>query len=356
MAIDTTISSGNKPSRLLFISVPRTASNLLLKILDIHHQPNVLTNRRGGYFFFEAFMTAARDVHLNKPFEQWSETEKTKVHDAFQQCLNSLEDYSAQAQRDNKIMFAKEHAFWFINPAVLNSQSDDLPSASGDMFNTFRLSLPDTYGPEQTFSENNQTLLPDQYLLTWQFAFLIRHPALAWPSMYRAMIRMSKLGFLDDDGVKGASVTNMTLKWTRKLFDWCLGQPDEPVEPLVIDAHDIIHNPGAVLRFCEAAGLDTNAIQFVWGGENDEKKAENFVSSDPSESKDMHQASARIMLSTLEASKGIVKDKAPAAVDIDIEAEKWRAEFGDEVAGIIEKAVWDAMPDYEYLRERRVQG
>lgn len=224
------------------------------------------------------------------------------------------------------------------------------------MFNTFRLSLPDTYGPEQTFSENNQTLLPDQYLLTWQFAFLIRHPALAWPSMYRAMIRMSKLGFLDDDGVKGASVTNMTLKWTRKLFDWCLGQPGEPVEPLVIDAHDIIHNPGAVLRFCEAAGLDTNAIQFVWGGENDEKKAENFVSSDPSESKDMHQASARIMLSTLEASKGIVKDKAPAAVDIDIEAEKWRAEFGDEVAGIIEKAVWDAMPDYEYLRERRVQG
>lgn len=167
------------------------------------------------------------------------------------------------------------------------------------------------------------------------------------------MVKISKLGFLDDDGVKGASLSNMTLTWTRKLFDWCLEQPDEPTVPLVIDAHDVIHNPDSVLRFCEAAGLDTDAIQFEWGGENDRKKSDTWVPSDPT---GMHQQTAHIMLSTLEASKGIVKDKAPAIVDIEAEAEKWRSEFGNEVAGLIEKAVWDAMPDYEHLRERRVRA
>lgn len=37
MAIATTIPTENTPPRLLLISVPRTASNLLLKILDIHN-------------------------------------------------------------------------------------------------------------------------------------------------------------------------------------------------------------------------------------------------------------------------------------------------------------------------------
>lgn len=353
MAIATTIPTENIPPRLLLISVPRTASNLLLKILDIHNQPNVLTNQKGGYFFYDAFMTATRDGHLNKSIDQWTDPEKTEVRNAFQQCLNTLEEYSAQAQRDNKVMFTKEHAFWFVNPAAMHAQPGDSPSAKGDTCNSFRLSLPGTYGPKQSFSRHNQTVLPDEYLRTWRLAFLIRHPALAWPSMYRAMVKMSKLGFLDDDGVKGASLSNMTLTWTRKLFDWCLEQPDEPTVPLVIDAHDVIHNPGSVLRFCEAAGLDTNAVQFEWDGENDRKKSENWVSSDPN---NMHQKAARIMLSSLEASKGIVKDKAPATVDIEAEAEKWRGEFGDEAAGLIERAVWDAMPDYEYLKERRVRG
>lgn len=352
MAIATTDPPENKPQRLLLISVPRTASNLLLKILNIHHQPNFLTGQKGGYFFYDGFLTATHESRLNRPTDKWSDLEKTEVRNTFQQCLNSLEEYSAQAQRDNKVMFAKEHAFWFINPAVTHVQPGDSPSTKDDKLNAFRVNPLETYGPEQTFSENNHTVLPDEYLRTWKIAFLIRHPALAWPSMYRAMTKMSKLGILDDDGVKGASLLNMTLTWTRKLFDWCLEQPDEQTVPLVMDANDIIHNPGSVLRFCEATGLDTNAVRFEWSEENDANKLEGWVSNDPSNT---HHKAARIMLSTLEASKGVVKDKTPATVDIKAEAEKWKAEFGDEIAGCIEKAVWDAMPDYEYLKERRVR-
>lgn len=352
MAIDTT---ENTPPRLLLVSVPRTASNLFLKIVDIHHQPNVLTNEKGGYFFYDGFMIATRDGHLNKPLDQWTDSETTEARNTYQQCLDNLEEYSAQAQRENKIMFAKEHAFWFVNPTAMYSQPDDSPSAKAKALENCRLNIPETYGPQQTFSANNQTVLPDEYLRTWQLAFIIRHPALAWPSMYRAMLKISKLGILDDDGVKGASLTNMTLRWTRKLFDWCLEQPDEPTVPLVVDAHDVIHNPESVVRFCEAAGLDTDAIRFDWSDEDGGKGSETAKRSNGLMDSDMHQKASRIMLSTLEASKGIVKDKAPATVDIKAEAEKWREEFGSEVAGLIEKAVWDAMPDYEYLKERRVR-
>ncbi|KAK4148672.1 hypothetical protein C8A00DRAFT_47526 [Chaetomidium leptoderma] len=332
--------------RVLLVSAPRTASNLLLKVLNIHNQPNVLTSEEGGYFFHKAFVVATREINQFKPFSEWTDAEKGQIRDAYQQCLDLIEEYSARAQADNKIMFAKEHAISFLNPAKTQGQPGDTTESS-----TSRLNFPATYGPELTFSPHNQTWLPDEYLRTWRLAFIIRHPALAFPSLYRALVKLTKLGALNEDGMKGAGMANMSLGWTRKLFDWSLEQSGGKTVPLVIDGNDVILNPGAVVRFCEAAGLDTGALQFDWTGESDKKKEPT-----PGTWAGVDEQAARVMLSTLEASKGIVKDKAPATVDIKAEADKWRAEFGDEAAGAIEKAVLDAMPDYEYLKERRVQG
>jgi hypothetical protein len=188
---------------------------------------------------------------------------------------------------------------------------------------------------------------------------VIRHPALAFPSLYRAMLQMPSIGVLDEDGVRGASVANMTLASSRMLFDWCV-EENKGVPPPVIDAHDIIHSPGAVLRFCEAVGMEKGAVRFEWEeerlGEKEEVKEAEGEDSEEKRWDPAGQEAAKIMLSTLVASKGLVKGKAPATVDIKAEAVKWREEFGEEVAGVIEKAVWDAMPDYEYLRERRVQA
>jgi hypothetical protein len=161
----------------------------------------------------------------------------------------------------------------------------------------------------------------------------------------------TELHMLDEDGVKGASVGNMSMAWTRQMVDWAWARhradPASCPPPLVMDAHDVIHNPAAVLRFCEMAGLDKDAVQFEWGAET-RSAVQSWTEQD--------EKAARIMLSTLEASRGVVKEKAPATVDIKAEAEKWREEFGEEAAALVEKAVWDAMGDYEYLRERRVQA
>ncbi|KAJ5754415.1 hypothetical protein N7533_003958 [Penicillium manginii] len=349
-----TSASPATPRRLLLISVPRTASNLLLKILNIHDQPQFHTSPKGGYFFYPAFVSAAQNGHLAKSPEQWTQDDRQSVKKGFQECLETLEDESSVAQKNNKAMFTKEHAFWFFNPAALHKMRTGCEDPG--FFKDLRSEMPQAYGPS-SWSPGNETVLSDEYMRSWQYAFIIRHPALAWPSMYRAMVKIAKEGYMDEDGVKGSSLTNMTMHWSRMLYDWCLEQPDVSVAPPVVDAHDLIHSPEIVYKLCEQTGLDKSALQFEWGGKNEQKKSDNWAAPETDadqQQRDLHNRAASIMLSTLEDSKGIVKDKAPVSIDIDAEAAKWKVEFGEEIAQMIEKAVRDSMPDYEYLKARRI--
>ncbi|KAF7523207.1 hypothetical protein PCG10_006786 [Penicillium crustosum] len=356
MAITTIAPENNdRPHRVLLVSVPRTASNLLLKILNIQNQPNVLTNPKGGYFFYDAFIRSARDNWTEKPLDQWTTEQKSEVKALIQQCFNKLEDCSNRACAEKKIMFAKEHSFWFVNPAFLTGAVDGAPTPGPEQLKEFQVSIPERYGSSQTFSANNKTFMSDEYLRTWQVAFIIRHPALVYPSFYRALQKMSKVRMFDDDGIKGVTTTNVSMKWTRKLFDWCLEQPDESVTPLVIDANDVIHNPGAVAKFCEKVGLDPASLQFEWN--DSARSSENWgngANTANAEAPESDKIVASIMYSTLEESTGVVKNKAPASVDIDAEVVKWRVEFGDEIAELLEKSTRDSMPDYEYLKANRV--
>jgi hypothetical protein len=306
----------------------------------------------------DAFMASGKEGRLEKPRSQWTESDKTEVKNAFQSSVDELEAYSARARAENKIMFAKEHAFWITNPGVFTSMRSG--SSNVEDNKSFHINMPENYGAP-TFSPHNDTILPDQYLRTWKLAFIIRHPALAWPSLYRAMLKISQAGYMDEDGIKGMSLSNMSFKWTRRLFDWAMEQPDVPTQPLVIDANDVVHNPAAVVRFCELAGLDTASMQFEWGGNGAvEKKSDlwtvdrNGTAGDATELERQKNAAA-IMLSTIEGSTGILKDKAPSDVDVDAEIGKWKVEFGEEAAALLEKATRDAMDDYEYLKERRIK-
>ncbi|EAW15049.1 uncharacterized protein ACLA_004630 [Aspergillus clavatus NRRL 1] len=341
----------NKPStasRLLLISVPRTASNLLLKIINVPAQSTLLTNEKGGYFFYPPFTKAARDGRLSKPLDDWTEAEKVEIRDALQQAIDGLEQYSARAEQEGKMLFVKEHAFWLTNPAAFEDVADHLSA--------FQLQFPSVYGPSQTFSPLNRTVMPDEYLRTWRLAFIVRHPALAFPSLYRAMNKIMQTGFMQTEDTTGTLTTNLTLRWTRMLYDWSLEQGEALGVPLILDAHDVIHNPKVVLRFCEQTGLDPSVVQFNWEAKPQAQGSEaSGPASQPMNEQDMmEKATSSIMLSTLNSSTGVIKDKTPATVDLATEIGVWKEEFGDEVAVTLEKAVRDAMPDYEYLRSRRV--
>lgn len=124
------------------------------------------------------------------------------------------------------------------------------------------------------------------------------------------------------------------------LYDWCLKQPGMSEGPPVLDAYDLVHNPQTVIRFCEQLGLHTDSLQ---------------KSNKPESEADYEAKPFAIAMSTLEGSNGIIKSKAPANINIVDEAKKWRTEFGTETAVIIEKGVWESLPDYEYLKARRVK-
>ncbi|KAK2762078.1 hypothetical protein FQN54_001085 [Arachnomyces sp. PD_36] len=382
------------PQRLLLVSCPRTASNLLAKILSLPDQPNIFTNELGGYFFYDGYQSVLKDNRVYKPIAEWSAEDKDEVQKTFQKCLDNLEDYSERAKGEGKTIFAKEHAFWFSKPTALldlmkgNNTASAASGQNGASSSTngndngnghtpsITLTFPPTYPPTRTFSALNQTLLPDEYLRTWKLTFIIRHPALCFPSLYRAMNKLRNLGVLKAENFHEALATNMSMQWTRLLFDWCMQQVDaagseeekQAKEPVLLDANDVIHNPAAVARFCEKVGtaLDPKKLKFEWdsgngGGQGQRSTASNGnggssgnpITTGSGEEAKAHEAAKNIMLSTLIGSSGVVKDKAPEVVDIAAEVEKWKKEFGEEDAAIVEKAVLVAMPDYEYLKARR---
>ncbi|KAJ5735479.1 uncharacterized protein N7483_000604 [Penicillium malachiteum] len=341
--------------RLILISVPRTASNLLLKILIISKQPNLLSSPKEGYFFYSAFLeSTVASGDATRSADQWTEEQKHHIRNSYQKCIESLEEYSSRAIENNKRMFTKEHSSWLFSPATIQKRVTGIHN--DEFFKAFRVDTPEKYGPTKTYSPSNETIFSDEYLRSWQMAFIIRHPALAWPSVYRSLMKMSEFGIMAQDSVIGTSFTHMDMRWTRLLYDWCLEQPDTPAPPL-LDAHDLIHNPEIVLEFCERTGLDKNALQFEWPDKNEAKKSLIWACHNP-EAGDvkvkMHQNAAGVLLVTLEASTGIVNSKTPETIDVAAELESWREELGVEVATLIENAVRKSMPDYEYLMTRRL--
>lgn len=353
----TTAEPCTTPRRLFLVSVPRTASNLLVKVLGILQQPNVLSNEKAGYFFQDAYLLGTSKGYFSKPLSQWTDAETAEILSAYQHCLDNLEGASEAALHQGKTLFTKEHAFWFANLALmLPAESSSSSSSSPNNNNTdFHLTLPSHYPNPQTFSPGNQTLFPDSYLSTWHFAFIIRHPALAWPSMYRTILRLGDLRMLDEKGIRATAKSNMTFRWTRSLYEWCVERSPSSMPPIILDAYDVAHSPEVILRFCEMTGLDKNLVQFEWGGKDEkyawEKGGEEKTGRWEGELVDK---AAMIFTETLRASKGVMKEKTPKELDVEEEVEKWKVEFGGEVAEFLEAAVRETIGDYEYLRERRL--
>lgn len=102
--------------------------------------------------------------------------------------------------------------------------------------------------------------------------------------------------------------------------------------------------PEVIFKFSKLVGLNPTKLKFEWKPATDVE-----LSNLPN---DM----ARRMLSTLTASSGIMIEKTSANIDIDQEAKRWRDEFGQETGGHMERWVRAAMPDYEYMRARRLRA
>ncbi|RAL13540.1 uncharacterized protein BO97DRAFT_342806 [Aspergillus homomorphus CBS 101889] len=289
-------------------------------------------------------MRERETICRGQPIEQWSRDETDAIRRAFQQNLDHIEATSQAANAEGKIFFAKEHTLWLADPAAVTqylSTHEYRPSTR------LGVQVPSPYSSNPFSSPKNITIFPDAYLATWRPTFLIRHPALVFPSYYRALLNLEEEGFAEPDMVEPMLELHSTLLWTRLLFDWfcdrqaqsCSGRHREPI---LLDAQDVIHHPAVVQRYCELVGLSPEKVRFAW----QETQAR----------RDGHASAEAVMMVTLDHSTSLLKDKTPAMVDVRAEKRKWEAEFGGELAARMEKWVENAMPDYNYLYSKRLRG
>lgn len=344
--------------RFYLITHPRTASNLLVKVLGLEgQQPDVEWREQGSGYFFMGAVSAQWLADLgSKPIDEWTHTERAEVKKAYQDGFDEFEAFLQKAESNNKLAVIKEHAYFMGNPAIQWRQLFDKNAESKT--SDFNVNVPERYTKTPTWSALNRTVLPDEFLRTWNPIILIRHPAVMFPSAARAQNDLLK----DDNFQLALSEQSIILTMTdiRGIYDWYVNDMKKNAGasasgingtsgytwPIVIDADDVIKNTTAVTtKLCEIIGLDESQLQFEWKTESKNR----YAADDP-----MSIAAVR-MLSTLSASKGIMKDKLAGNIDLDVEAKKWKEEFGEEDGAMVESRVRGAMPDYEYMMARKLQ-
>lgn len=327
--------------RFLLLTYPRTASNLLVKILALDDQPSLLPNRRKEYYFMPIIRAKMHQFRVaGKHLDEWTADERTRMMKTFQKCFDTLQKHAEIAEVQGKDAFVKEHVPWLVEPVaetkwIFGEESiEELPWTVKAL-------------PEQTHSILNPTMFPDQVLKTWFPTFLIRHPALVFPSMYRTDLNLQGAGVKKSEVMRNLE---MTMRWSRILYDWYTQEHsqsesslgDDVTWPIILDADDIMTEPELVMRYSKILGFDESKLRFLWEPASKEEWDK------------MHRAE-KAMRSTIAASAGIVEGKTSVNVDIDEEAKKWRSEFGNEDGEKMEKWVRAAMPDYEYMKTKRLR-
>lgn len=316
-------------TRHWLVTSPRTASHLLVRILNVEEQGAA---ENSGYFWLPAI--PKRYALQGKPMSEWTTEEKKDIDEIEKQCFNKLLDYIRESNENNRLVLFKEHALLVNHPFFESEYAHGKGTTVGEPPAVFGDGENGTPG---TRSELNKTVLSDEFLRTLKPTFLIRHPALSITSMYRAA-RTEAF----DRGSREPSPIERSSIWIRSLFDFYEAQRDNGAgPPLVLDADDVMTSPEVMVKYTGLAGLDPDKLRFSW-----EKASRETLSKQSTVS--------QMMLSTLNASDKINLDKVADALDITEEAAKWRAEFGKEDADKLESWVRAAMPDYEYMRSKRI--
>ncbi|KAG4263165.1 hypothetical protein FPRO03_10528 [Fusarium proliferatum] len=326
----------NSPQRPRYwlLTSPRTASNLLVKMLNLGEQ-NVRPAIHGGYFFLPSL--PKHFLIAEKPMDTWTEEESATVNRAIQECSERFQDYIAAAEKEGQIIYVKEHSIMLNHPRI---EDNHVNGSTGSQKEA--TSIPMKGIAQPTRSPLNLTLFPDEFLKTWNPTFLIRHPALMIPSLYRTCS-----GTMEWEGFKRPRkepmAAEITTRWHRTLYDFYSEHfANDSIWPIVIDADDVMTCPQLVGKYAKLTGLDESKVRYSW-----DKAGEEVLN------KLSHMEQR--MLSSINASTTIDQSKVAGKVDIDQEAVKWKAEFGEEGAQKLERWVRDAMPDYEFLHSRRLR-
>ncbi|KAI7637872.1 hypothetical protein KC343_g471 [Hortaea werneckii] len=325
------------PRRIFIFDNPRTCSHLFSKLFANHSELQLL---------YHPFLPAAlygperyqqKTKHCAAADEvqrEWGTSEEFREWNVvtYESANRKLVEEIEAAERQNKSIFCSEH----LNALMKHDRMlTHLRSPT-------RNSHPTTPSSASEPIPENPTYLPDPLLTTLTPILLIRHPALTIPSSWRTESRIKNLSIDDED-----FYLLTTNRWSRELLTYLLHRCTASGwrKPLVIDAYDVVHRTGAVTgRLCGELGLDPAGVQERWRQLPREEWPGHSVV----------VAYTRDLLGSGGVERGVGKP-LEEDFDIEVETEKWKGEFGNEVGMKLRKCVEAEMADYEYLRSFKME-
>lgn len=341
--------------RVYLLTHPSTASNLVTKILNIPAQ-NVPYRFQAGYFFRSPVHKGIEMGTGHTHMKLWTKEEIAIIKEEYQNALNDFQEWLDGAEKNGQIAFVKEHATFLTDPVAmtkfLSGEVDEevvernLEGERKAVGWKFQYKIPSSlYGTVPDIAGScNKTVLSDEFLLTFTPTFLIRHPALVFPSYYRAHINIYGVPKSEQEAREMEMEIDpfMSFHWLRKLYDF-YSLSNSPSNPIILDADDIIASPRILTGYAELVGLDPEKLQFEWDPASEEeitkvptKRGKRFVS-------------------TISKSTDVLKNKVAGEIDIDAEADKWTTEWGWTVTIQMDKWVRASMKDYEFLKARMLK-
>ncbi|KAF1848825.1 uncharacterized protein K460DRAFT_364779 [Cucurbitaria berberidis CBS 394.84] len=317
------------PLHNILFTIPRTASNLVTQLLNLPAQPSISRHPRDGYFFLPALSYRYKHDTFSRAIASWTVQEQTGMRNALQTSLDAWKAWIDQAEREGKGTFIKEHVNWMI---ATDAESHYLHEGRKD-------------GEESTIA-HNPTCVPDVFLLNnVRATFLVRHPALTFPSLLRSALDNEGVDQVLEESTENAMRWEATYHWHVAVYKFLTSSPraSNTHRPLILDASDL-SNPDLVRKYAVAVGLDPELVRFEW----------DAVSSEEQER--MGSVEAR-MKDTLLKSRGVVLGKLQSGDEVDVgrERENWSAEFGEVLGERLVRFVDGAMGDYEWLWDRRLR-
>lgn len=109
--------------------------------------------------------------------------------------------------------------------------------------------------------------------------------------------------------------------------------------PIVIEADDMMEKPPTIETSCDLLGMDKSCIPQTW---------------DVIKAPDGAGCRELKFMSGYWNSTSIDRSKSSRGLDLVAKTELWREEFGPEIGDELWRLVQAAIPDYEYLKARRI--
>jgi hypothetical protein len=355
-----------RPKRYWFLTTPRSASNLIVKMLNLPSQAAIAYSDGSipggaGYFFAAADRLKRTAGVVGKPMREWPEETRNTIEASLQECfgkfdqwLKGVEEEKAESIRG---IFVKEHVDLLLTPSTYDALffgQETMPAF------TIRSSPADRV-PNAPRHPLDDTFLPFGFLETWYPTFLIRHPALMLPSGFRALSKLPESIFRDSVQADQLWRCGKSLRSTRRLYEWydehfrqqeqeARDRGDEDAMavackwPVILDAADMTNSPALVSLWCsQMDGMDSSKVRHTW---------------DPLSPEDLEKRGpvGKVILESIDHSHGVIRSKSPLTIDLDLDTElaTLKKEFGDKAAQL-EEGIKETMVDYIWLWDRRLQ-